>query len=31
MNMGTTRMRGRPRNRWLDEVGEDGLTVGEEG
>jgi hypothetical protein len=24
MNTGTARMRGRPRNRWLDEVGEDG-------
>jgi len=24
MNLGTTRLRGRPRNRWQDEVGEDG-------
>jgi hypothetical protein len=30
MNMGTTRMRGRPRNRWQDEVGEDGRIVGGE-
>ena len=30
MNMGTTRMRGRPRNRWLNEVGEDGRIVGGE-
>jgi hypothetical protein len=26
-----TRMRGRPRNRWQDEVREDGITVGGEG
>jgi hypothetical protein len=31
MNMGMTRMRDRPRNRWLDEVGEDGRIVGGEG
>jgi hypothetical protein len=31
MNMGTARMNGRPRNRWLDEVGEDGQIVGREG
>jgi hypothetical protein len=24
MNLGTKRLRGRPRNRWQDEVGEDG-------
>jgi len=24
MNLGTTRLRGRPRNRWQDEVREDG-------
>ena len=30
MNLGTTRLRGRPRNRWQDEVREDG-TVGGEG
>jgi hypothetical protein len=28
MNMGSTRMRGRPRNRSVDEVGEDGRIVG---
>jgi hypothetical protein len=31
MNLGTTRMRGRPRNRWQDEVREDGRIVGSEG
>jgi hypothetical protein len=31
MNMGLTRMRGRPRNRSVDEVGEDGRIVGGEG
>jgi len=31
MNMGTTRLRGRPRNRWQDEVKEDGIIVGGEG
>jgi hypothetical protein len=31
MNLGTTRLRGRPRNRRQDEVREDGRTVGEEG
>jgi hypothetical protein len=30
MNMGTT-TRGRPKNRWLDEVGESGQIVGREG
>jgi len=30
MNSGTTRLRGRPRNRWQDEVREDGRTVGGE-
>jgi hypothetical protein len=30
MNLGTTRMRGRPRNRWQDEVREDGRTAGGE-
>jgi hypothetical protein len=31
MNMGTTSLRGRPRNRWQDEVREDGQIVGGEG
>jgi hypothetical protein len=31
MNLGTIRLRGKPRNRWPDEVKEDGRTVGEEG
>ena len=31
MNMGTTRLRGRPRNRWQGEVREDGRIVGGEG
>ena len=30
MNLGTTRLRGRPRNRWQDEVREDGRKVGGE-
>jgi len=30
MNLGTTRLRGKPRNWWQDEVREDGRTVGEE-
>ena len=30
MNLGTTRMRGRLRNRWQDEVREDGRIVGGE-
>jgi hypothetical protein len=30
-NSGTTRLRGRPRNRWQDEVSEDGRIVGGEG
>jgi len=29
MNLGTRRLRGRPRNRWQDEVREDGRIVGE--
>jgi hypothetical protein len=28
MNLGTTRLRGRPINRWQDEVREDGRIVG---
>jgi hypothetical protein len=31
MNLGTTRLRGRPRNRRQDEVREDGRIVGGEG
>jgi hypothetical protein len=31
MNLGTTRLRVRPRKRWQDEVREDGRIVGEEG
>jgi hypothetical protein len=31
MNFGTTRLRGRPRNRWQDEVREDGRVVCAEG
>jgi hypothetical protein len=31
MNLGTTRLRGRLRNRWQDEVREDGRIVGGEG
>jgi len=31
MNLGRTRSRGRPRNRWQDEVREDGRIVGGEG
>jgi hypothetical protein len=31
MNLGTTRLRGRPRNRWQVEVKEDGRIVGGEG
>ena len=30
MKLGTTRLRGRPRNRWQDEVREDGRMVGGE-
>jgi len=30
MNLGTTRLRGRPRNRWQDEVRQDGRIVGGE-
>jgi hypothetical protein len=31
MKFETTRLRGRPRNRWQDEVREDGRIVGGEG
>ena len=31
MKFGTTRLRGRPRNRWQGEVREDGRIVGGEG
>jgi len=31
MNLGTTRLRGKPRNRWQDDVREDGRIVGGEG
>jgi len=31
MNLGTKILRGRPRNRWQDEVREDGRIVGGEG
>ena len=31
MNLGTARLRGRPRNRWQHEVSEDGRIVGGEG
>ena len=31
MNLGITSLRGRPRNRWQDEVREDGRIVGGEG
>jgi hypothetical protein len=31
MNLETTRLRGRPRNRWQDEVREEGTIVGGEG
>ena len=31
MNLGTTKLRGRPRNRWQDEVREDGRIVDGEG
>ena len=31
MNLGTTRLRGKPRNRWQDEVREERRMVGGEG
>ena len=31
MNLDTTRLRGRPRNRWQDEVREEGRLVGGKG
>jgi len=31
MNLETTRLRGRPRNRWQDDMREDGQIVGGEG
>jgi hypothetical protein len=31
MNLETTRLRGRPRNKWQDEVRENGRIVGGEG
>jgi hypothetical protein len=31
MNLGTRRLRGRPRNRWQDEVRDDGRIVGGKG
>ena len=31
MNLEATSLRGRPRNRWQNEVREDGITAGEEG
>jgi hypothetical protein len=31
MNLETTRLKGRPRNRWQDEVRDDGRIVGREG
>jgi hypothetical protein len=31
MNSGTTRLRGRPRSRWQNEVGDDGRIVGRKG